>query len=242
MPLVKLDATSSTNDYLKEMSATGEVENFTVVTAENQTGGRGQMGSKWVSEKGKNLTMSILIKDLLTDISEVFNLNVAVALAVIVTFEKYDIPDLSIKWPNDILSGNKKTGGILIENTIKSDGRIISIAGIGLNINQQDFSELPKASSIAVVTGKEFDKDEILERLTNNIVNHVSFLGEHSDVLWKAYHDKLFKSGVPMPFEEADGNRFMGIIQRVDHSGKLELLLEDDSRKTFGIKEIQMLY
>ncbi|RZJ29239.1 MAG: biotin--[acetyl-CoA-carboxylase] ligase [Flavobacterium sp.] len=242
MPLVKLDATESTNDYLKEMAANGAVENFTVVTAESQTAGRGQMGSKWVSEKGKNLTMSMLITNTLSDICGIFNLNVAVALSVIVTLEKHDIADISIKWPNDIMAGAKKIGGILIENVIKSNGEIQSIAGIGLNVNQLDFSGLPKASSLAVVAGKEFDKDEIRERLTQNIVNNISFLAEHSDVLWQAYHDKLFKKGVPMAFEGTDGNRFMGIIERVDSTGKLELLLEDDSRKTFGIKEIQMLY
>jgi len=242
MPLVKLDATPSTNDYLKEMAASQDVENFTVVTAENQTKGRGQMGATWVSEKGKNLIMSMLIKDSLADISKIYNLNIAVALAVIAALEKHDIPELSIKWPNDIMAGNKKIGGILIENSIKSDGRIVSVAGIGLNVNQQDFSQLPKASSLFVVTNRLYDKEDLLEKITQNIINNVHFLTEHADVLWEAYLSKLFKMGVPMAFEDANENRFMGIIKGVNPDGKLELLLENESVKIFGIKEIQMLY
>jgi BirA family biotin operon repressor/biotin-[acetyl-CoA-carboxylase] ligase len=242
MRLVKLDATSSTNDFLKELANHQETENFTVVSAESQTMGRGQMGTTWTSEKGKNLIMSVLIKECLSEISEIYNLNIAVALAVISALEKYDIPQLSIKWPNDIMAGNKKIGGILIENIIKSDGKIISIAGIGLNVNQLDFSQLPKASSLSLVMGRFFDREELLSRITTNIESHVNFIAEHSDILWQSYLLKLFKIGLPTPFEDVDGIRFMAVIENVARDGKLELLLEDDTRKSFAVKEVQMLY
>jgi BirA family biotin operon repressor/biotin-[acetyl-CoA-carboxylase] ligase len=242
MRLVKLDATSSTNDFLKELANHQETENFTVVSAESQTMGRGQMGTTWTSEKGKNLMMSVLIKECLSEISEIYNLNIAVALAVIAALEKYDIPQLSIKWPNDIMAGNKKIGGILIENIIKSDGKIISIAGIGLNVNQLDFSQLPKASSLSLVMGRFFDREELLSRITANIQSHVNFIAEHSDILWQGYLLKLFKIGLPMPFEDVNGIRFMAVIENVARDGKLELLLEDDTRKSFAVKEVQMLY
>lgn len=242
MPLVKLDATTSTNDFLKELAAKPDTENFTVVTAESQSQGRGQMGTEWVSEKGKNLIMSVLVKDFLSDINQIYNLNVAVATAVLASLEKHDIPDLSIKWPNDIMAGNKKVGGILIENSIKPDGSIVSIVGIGLNVNQSDFSALPKASSLHVATARFFDKDALREMIVGNIINNVHFLAEHSDVLWQVYQSRLFKIGIPMPFEDTAGNRFMGIIKGVDAIGKLELELEDDSIRKFEIKQIQMLY
>lgn len=242
MPLVKLDAIASTNDYLKEMTASGEVENYTVVTAENQTGGRGQMGSQWISERGKNLTMSILIKNALSDIRQIFTLNIAVALAVIDVLKLHDIPGLAVKWPNDIMAANKKIGGILIENTIKSSGAIDSIAGIGLNVNQTDFAGLPKASSLAAVTRMTFDKDAIREMISQKIVGNVAFLTQRADVLWKAYHDNLFRSGIPTAFEYPDGERFMAIIKGVDRDGKLKLEFDDSSVKRFGIKELQMLY
>jgi len=243
MQLIKLDAIDSTNDYLKRLSTTGHVTNFTVVTTENQTNGRGQMGSKWVSETGKNLTMSILIKDVLTDISGIYNLNIAVTIGVIKALEKYHIPKLSIKWPNDILSDDKKIGGILIENSIKTSGEVISIIGIGLNINQKNFEDLPKASSVSLIMGTEFDKEEILKAIVNAIkVNTGRLMSNEASKLWDIYLQKLFKKGVPMPFENQQGQQFMGIIQAVSEDGKLQLLVEDDSVQSFGVKEIQMLY
>ena len=78
MRLVKLDAIDSTNEFLKGLSSQESLENFTVVTAENQTKGKGQMGAVWNSEIGKNLIMSVLIRDFITDIHQIFNLNIAV--------------------------------------------------------------------------------------------------------------------------------------------------------------------
>ncbi|HJY13398.1 MAG TPA: biotin--[acetyl-CoA-carboxylase] ligase, partial [Flavobacterium sp.] len=173
MKLIKLDAIDSTNDFLKALSSRDELDNFTVVTAENQTKGKGQMGAKWESESGKNLIMSALVRDFLFDNEQVFNLSLIVSLSVIEALTSLNIPDLSIKWPNDIMSYNKKIGGILIENTIKSDGRIVSVVGLGLNVNQTNFDELPNASSLAVICKAEFDKDSlpflIIEKMKQSI-------------------------------------------------------------------------
>lgn len=241
-PLVKLGATTSTNDFLKELSQNPATENFTVVTAESQSAGRGQMGATWVSEEGKNLMMSVLVKDFTSDASQLFTLNVAVALAVCEAVEKHDIENVSVKWPNDIMSADKKIGGILIENSFRPNGEIVSVVGLGLNINQQDFSGLPKAASLHTVSGRTFNRDSIREAIVERIIRNVHFMTEHADVLWQAYHEKLFKKGIPAAFERADGHRFMGIIQGVTRDGKLDLLLEDDSRKLCNIKEIQLLY
>ncbi|TDE30380.1 biotin--[acetyl-CoA-carboxylase] ligase [Flavobacterium ranwuense] len=242
MKLIKLDAIDSTNEFLKGLSNKQELENFTVVTAENQTEGKGQMGAFWASETSKNLIMSLLVKDFLVDICQIFNLNIAVSLAVIEVLESFRIPDLSIKWPNDIMSYNKKIGGILIENSIKSDGTIVSIVGLGLNVNQTNFENLPKASSLAVICDAKFDKDELLFSICDAIEENVKLCKHNSAVLWPDYTNKLFKKGIPMPFSSPNHQNFMGIIQGVSAVGKLEILLEDDSTAEFDIKEIQMLY
>ncbi|RYJ40465.1 biotin--[acetyl-CoA-carboxylase] ligase [Flavobacterium beibuense] len=242
MNIIKLNAINSTNDYLKTLSGTQYLENFTVVVAESQTKGKGQMGAKWNTAPGKNLTFSVLIKDLLLGINEIFNLNVAVAVSILQALEKHNVDKLSVKWPNDILAGNKKIGGILIENSIKNSGEIFSVVGIGLNVNQTDFEGLPKASSLAVACGHEFDKTDVLENIVTNLKRNVaSLLHKNVDPLWVAYHKNLYKIGVPMPFEK-DDKKFMGIIQGVTRSGNLELLLEDDTMAEFKIKELQMLY
>lgn len=242
MKLIKLDAIDSTNDFLKALSSHEELDNFTVVTAENQTKGKGQMGSKWVSESGKNLIMSVLVKDFLYDNEQVFNISIIVSLAVIKTLKELDIPDLSIKWPNDIMSYNKKIGGILIENTIKSDGRIVSVVGLGLNVNQINFELLPNASSMAVISGKSFDKDILPELIVEKIQQKIESWQTKSIDFWKKYYNTLFRKGVPMPFKNLQNQNFMGIIQGVSSVGKLQVLLEDDSVSEFDIKEIQMLY
>ncbi|MDW8852955.1 biotin--[acetyl-CoA-carboxylase] ligase [Flavobacterium sp. MMLR14_040] len=242
MKLIKLDAIDSTNDFLKALASQDELDNFTVVTAENQTKGKGQMGSKWQSESGKNLIMSALVKDFLYDNEQVFNLSIVVSLAVIETLKSFDIPNLCIKWPNDIMSYNKKIGGILIENTLKSDGRIVSVVGLGLNVNQTNFTELPHASSLAVITGNTFDKDILPALIIDKIQEKIRLWETNSADFWKQYFNTLFKKGVPMPFKNGAGRNFMGIIQGVSYIGKIQILLEDDSVAEFDIKEVQMLY
>jgi BirA family biotin operon repressor/biotin-[acetyl-CoA-carboxylase] ligase len=243
MKLIKLDAIDSTNDFLKRLSVEQALENYTVVTAEKQTRGKGQMGAKWDSETGKNLMFSVLINNRLATISEIFDLNIAVALALLTTLEKNNIPNLSIKWPNDIMSYNKKVAGILIENSIKNNGEISSIIGIGLNVNQLNFDELPKASSLAVIMKKEFDKNVILNQFIDFLKLNCDLINNKlAFQLWDNYNNKLFKKGIPMPFSLPDETQFMGIIQGVNSLGKLEVKLENDFIETFGIKEIQLLY
>ena len=242
MKLIKLDAIDSTNEFLKGLSNKEDLENFTVVTAENQTKGKGQMGAVWNSEVGKNLIMSVLVKDFLSEINEIFNLNIAVATAVITALKKQNIPNLSIKWPNDILSANKKIGGILIENSIKSDGTILSIVGLGLNVNQTNFEGLPKASSLAVVVGHELNKEELLSAIVSQLEANVEESKQNPTSLRQQFVDLLFKKGEPMPFTNQKEEKFMGIIQGISPVGRLQVLLEDDSVAEFDIKEIQMLY
>lgn len=243
MNIIKLDAINSTNDYLKKLLQRQFVENFTIVTAENQTNGRGQMGSQWNVEEGKNLTFSVLVKDLLLEINHIFHLNVAVAVSIVEALSFLEIKDLAIKWPNDILAEGKKIGGILIENSIKSDGEIFSIVGIGLNINQKNFGDLPKASSLAVLKNQEFDKSEILTSILQNLGRNISMImNKNTDPIWEKYHSVLYKNGIPMPFENAQNEKFMGIIQGVSQTGKLQMKLENNSVKSFEIKEVKMLY
>jgi BirA family biotin operon repressor/biotin-[acetyl-CoA-carboxylase] ligase len=242
MKLIKLDAIDSTNEFLKGLSNKQELQNFTVVTAESQLKGKGQMGAKWDSESGKNLIMSVLVLDFLFDIENVFDLNVVVSLAVIQVLEVYNIPELSIKWPNDIMSANKKIGGILIENSIKGDGTITSVVGLGLNINQNEFENLPRASSLAVICNSNFDKEEILSLIIAKLEEMISLYKEKEASIWEDYSEKLFKKGIPTAFTDENNKNFMGIITGVSSIGKLQIQLENDSIREYNLKEVQMLY
>jgi BirA family biotin operon repressor/biotin-[acetyl-CoA-carboxylase] ligase len=242
MKVIKLDAIDSTNEFLKGLSNKQEVQNFTVITAENQLKGKGQMGAKWDSESGKNLIMSVLIKDFLFDNEVVFNLNVVVSLAVIRVLKKYNIPELSVKWPNDIMSANKKIGGILIENSIKGTGAITSIVGLGLNVNQVQFENLPRASSLALICNSFFDKEEILLGIVAEMEKMIADYDATASNLWEEYTNELFKIGSPTAFSDENEINFMGIIKGVSSIGKLQILLEDDSICEYNLKEVQMLY
>lgn len=243
MNVIKLNATPSTNDYLKNLCSTQSVENFTVVVAENQTKGKGQRGNIWEIEAGKNITFSVLIKKYSSSESSVFDLNVAISVSIIQALESFEIPKLNIKWPNDILSDGKKIAGILIENTFSSNQSVSSIIGIGLNVNQTDFENLPKASSLKNITQKEFDKEEIMLEITRKIKENYEFISlGKTDFLWDNYHNYLFRKEIPSVFEYPNGTKFMGIIKQVLKNGKIQILLEDDSVKEFDLKEITLIY
>ncbi|WP_395045010.1 biotin--[acetyl-CoA-carboxylase] ligase [Flavobacterium sp.] len=243
MKIIKLSAIDSTNDFLKDLSKNEALENFTIVVAQEQTKGRGQMGSSWSSEIGKNLIMSVLIKNVLVDITEIFHLNVAISCAIIKVLNEIDVPKLSIKWPNDIMSEQNKIAGILIENSIKSDNTIESIVGIGFNVNQKNFENLPNASSISTIMKKDFDLDDLMHKIIIQIKKNCGLiLSKQTSVLWQDYHFNLFKIGVPTAFENVNKIQFMGIIQKVNNDGLLQVILEDDTIVVFGIKEVKMLY
>jgi BirA family biotin operon repressor/biotin-[acetyl-CoA-carboxylase] ligase len=186
--------------------------------------------------------MSVFIDNFFTNNNQVFDINIVVTHSIIQALEIFKIPELSIKWPNDILSYNKKIGGILIENSFKSNGTINSIIGLGLNVNQINFENLPKASSMAVICKTSFDKQEVLFMIVEKIKQNSSLWIQNSEVMRTSFTNRLFKIGVPMPFSDQKNQKFMGIIQGVSVIGKLEVLLEDNSVSEYGIKEIEMLY
>lgn len=241
MRLVKLDAIDSTNNYLKELIRSEEVENFTIISAVEQTQGRGQMGSSWVSEKGKNIIMSVLVKDFLVNAEQVFDLNIAFSLAVLSVLKKHQIPDLAVKWPNDIMSGNKKIGGILIENSFKSNGDIQSVIGLGLNVHQTNFNQLPQATSLFVVAGRDFDLDILIFEMVSelkSIINHWPLMRENYRAQYTA---DLFKLNQKMEFKKVDETQFEGSIIGINQFGKI-LIKNQDDIFDYDIKEIQMIY
>lgn len=243
MKLIKLDAIDSTNHFLKALSAQEICENFTVVSTESQTEGKGQRGSGWVSEAGKNLTFSVLYSQKADGITSLFTLNIVVALSVVEALKTVSNLNFVIKWPNDILAENKKIGGILIENTFKSSNEVQSIIGIGLNVNQSQFENLPQASSLYLLGKQIMDRDFILHSIVTKLKDNLIKLRDvGGEPFWEAYHQILFKKDKVATFELASGNRFVGKIQEVTQEGKLAVLLEDDSVQFFDVKEVKMLY
>lgn len=242
MNIIKLDATNSTNDYLKHLMRKQFVDNFTIVVTNNQEKGRGQRDAKWHSEAGKNLTFSILIRDLIMSPTELFALNIAVALSVLETLNQLTSKKCAVKWPNDIMADNKKIAGILIENAIQQNGEIYSVVGIGLNVNQIYFNTINNVTSLKLLESLDYNLDNVLNNVLENLKQNISLVRIKSDLLWKKYLDNLFKKEIPTTFEDENQQKFMGIIKGVSSVGQLQVLLEDDSIKNYGVKEIKMLY
>ena len=243
MYIIKLDAIDSTNAYLKAMASVNLPKDYTVVVANQQTEGRGQMGSKWQTESGKNLTASVFRKLEGFNIGDQFYISMAVSLAIINALRLFQIPQLHIKWPNDILSANKKLCGILIENVIKNNRFQGSIIGFGLNVNQKQFDNLPQAASMSLLSGVVYDKDEVLSVILKQMQHYFKHLEDHNYVELKAeYESLLFRKDKPSTFMIADEETFSGIIKGVTENGKLSVWTEDEIIKTFDLKEIKLLY
>ncbi len=166
--------TTSTNDVVEKMARDG-VKEGAVVFAESQTRGRGRLGRKWSSPKGKGLWFSVLLRPALQP-RELTQITVASAAAVRAAIEMQTGLVAEIKWPNDILLGGRKTAGILVELQAELDRVRYLILGIGVDVNLSaaDFpAELRKtATSLSIALGKPVHRAslaaEILRALDHN--------------------------------------------------------------------------
>ncbi|WP_299115277.1 biotin--[acetyl-CoA-carboxylase] ligase [uncultured Winogradskyella sp.] len=243
MYIIKLDAIDSTNTYLKDMVSVNLPKDYTVVVAEQQTKGRGQMGTKWQAEIGKNLTASVFKHFSDFKVENQFYISMVVSLAISKALDKFQIPQLHIKWPNDILSADKKICGILIENVIKNNKFQGSVIGFGLNVNQKFFDDLPQASSMNLLTGIVYNKDEVLSQILKHLQVYFKQLENQKYKALKAeYETNLFRKDKPSTFRLPNNEIFLGIIRGVTEAGKLKVWTEDEIIKTFDLKDLTLLY
>lgn len=243
MQIIKLDATESTNTYLKALAAENKLSDFTVVITRNQTMGRGQLNTEWKSEGGKNLAISILKNKMNLTVDKAFVLSISVSLSILESLKRLEIPNLSIKWPNDILSGNLKIGGILIENIISGLKIKESIIGFGLNVNQGQFENIPHAASLKQIVGHDFDLDTVFYTIVEDLNRQLNKpLLTIEEELFAIYQTNLFRIGKLSKFRIQDDRLIDGTIMGTTHDGRLIVQLEKGTIQQFGLKEIQLLY
>jgi BirA family biotin operon repressor/biotin-[acetyl-CoA-carboxylase] ligase len=229
----------STNDLAMEKIRNKKLAEGSIILTESQTRGRGQRGNQWWSEPRKNLTFSLVLQPVFLDPSEQFDLNMAISLAISETLSEY-VPDVLIKWPNDIFHREKgKIGGILIENILSQKGIEYSIVGIGLNINQHMF-EIPNATSFLDLTGKEWDTWEVLKLLVKQIEKKYLILKKgRVDLFRENYLQNLYRLNVLAYYD--DGETFRGKIVGVSQLGKLIIEKEDGRINQYAFKEVKYL-
>lgn len=241
--LIKLLAVDSTNTFLKNLVSKSEpLPEGTVIMADHQFAGRGQQENTWQAEPGKNLTISILLKPKFLLIHKQFLLNMAISIAINKALSKYVPNGITVKWPNDIYYLDKKLGGILIENTIVGNAIKTAVIGIGLNVNQQEFSEdlESKATSLHQILQEDVNLAELLSEICSQIESLYLQLknGTHT-FLTTTYVDKLYKMNVPSIYRH-NGEVFEGTIIGITDLGLLNVM-RDGKAVQFNFKEIEFL-
>lgn len=239
---IYLDKVDSTNDYLRELLSNFKpLAEGTAILAEEQFQGKGQRGSSWVSEPGKNLTTSILLKPYFLPIDQQFALSAAVATAVVMWLKNKTEQQVTVKWPNDIYVDNKKIAGILIENKLKGNKIEASIIGIGININQINFDTASTITSLAVLTNQA---NHPIKALAVELFEYIQLAYTNLFTqTWPAtlehYNKLLFWKDQEKPFLVA-GEKKTGRIKAVGIDGQLQVLIDNKLQK-FNIKEISHL-
>ena len=239
--IIYLDEVSSTNIYASDLLSEKKIECNTVVTAKFQKSGKGQGVNKWVSERGKNLLLSIVICPNFVKAGEQFRISKIVSISLRETLNDLGISAV-IKWPNDILAGQKKIAGILIENSLQSDKINSSIVGIGLNVNQEEFDDMPvKATSVLLETSDAQEVQQILTLLLDKFELWYSML-EAGDInaIDKEYLKYLYGLNVFLPFRKGNA-LFEAMITGVDETGELFLRRKDGKILKVVFKEIEYM-
>ena len=225
------------------LSRAVHLEDPTIVITNNQTNGRGQHGTSWQSVPQQSLLFSVFKRFEDLPSNKIPNITYAVSLGLENAFKKYKIPNITIKWPNDIMSRSKKMAGILIENQIKQGNVVSSVIGLGINVNEKKFKSLPQATSMLLATGNKFDLNEVLQLVIEEILIQLTKLdkGDYADLKIK-YETSLFRKDMISVFEVKDGYRFNGKIKGVNEIGKIVIENENEILNSYQLKEIKMLF
>ncbi len=241
MPLIihLVDEIDSTNNYMKSLLLKQKVKEGTIVSADFQTGGRGQRGNGWMSENGKNLLFSIVLYPDTVKANEQFLILQVVSLAVADFLRKYT-DGITIKWPNDIYWREKKICGILIENAIEGDQIKESVCGIGINLNQESFdSSLPNPVSLKQITEEYYKQSIILGEVRELLFSYYEQLRRGEiQIIAENYRDSLFRKTGYHLFND-NTNDFIARIKNVAPDGTLILETESGDERRFAFKEVR---
>lgn len=240
---IHLPETDSTNSYAARLLHLEVPEEGTVIMADFQKAGRGQRGSGWESQIGKNMIISYILYPNFLKISDQFALNQTISLAVSEFVRKMIPAETFIKWPNDIISDGQKIAGVLVENSIRGNQITHSIIGIGININQTAFEMYsPPATSFKLLTQHDFDLKKCLLELNLSIEKYYNILRlSNFKKLNEDYSNSLFRLGKRNAFE-ADGKKFWGTIKGVNNEGKLQITDDDGNISMFMNKEVSYIF
>nr|WP_319270617.1 biotin--[acetyl-CoA-carboxylase] ligase [uncultured Draconibacterium sp.] len=238
--IIVFNELDSTNNYAKQLVKEKAAQG-TVVLAHYQDSGRGQVGNFWESEPNKNLLFSVLLYPGFLEAGKQFYISKIVSLALVEVLKEH-INDVKIKWPNDIYVGEKKIGGILIENTVKGITLDSSIVGVGVNVNQEQFlSDAPNPVSMKQLLKNDFDIHEILKAFLQKLENYIEVLREgRLEKVDAEYFQSLFRNEGFYPYQK-DGKAFSARIAGIGSFGQLQLEEPDGNVTEYMFKEVEFV-
>lgn len=238
-----IETTDSTNRFLQavadgKMSVISSLEDCTVLFTNEQTAGRGMGTNCWFSDYGQNILASFYFESGILARRQ-FEFNRFFALAVRHMVAKY-LPQVQIKWPNDILVEGKKLAGILIEHSVKGDRLAYSIAGIGLNVNQITFEPvIPNPTSLKLCTQRDFSVKQLLSELIESCTIYYRMLKEGNfEKLEQEYLEHLYRLN-EFAHYFYQNQHIMAKITGIDEYGRLCLVSEKGEELCCGFKEIK---
>jgi BirA family biotin operon repressor/biotin-[acetyl-CoA-carboxylase] ligase len=239
-----LPQTDSTNSYAIGLLKNVNLNEGTVVHTAFQSSGKGQRGSSWTSEPLSNLAASIILKPSFLELKNHFYLYQIAALSCFDTLsELFDTRhfDVKIKWPNDILVNGRKICGILIENTVTGEHLKHSVIGVGMNLNQQQFSGLPNATSYKILTGESITEKQVLQSLCFHLEkNYLALKQGRFDFIRQRYLDHLYGLDQRLQFEFKSSVRQL-LVKGVSLNGLLHLIDENGGNIEADVKEVKWM-
>jgi BirA family biotin operon repressor/biotin-[acetyl-CoA-carboxylase] ligase len=236
------DTTDSTNKALLEAAASGAAEG-TVYVADEQTAGRGRGGHSWHSAPGDGLYVSALVAPSLS-MSDALLVSLATGVAAHDAVAQVTGLRVDLRWPNDLLAGGKKLGGILVETSVNSDGSLrYAVIGVGINVLHAAFPEQLSdlATSVRLATGKDVSRAEILTALLRALDLELTRLeaGEKEPLMRRFAERSSWVWGKSVQVPEQGG--YTGVTAGLDERGFLRVDSDDGVVRTVlsgGVREL----
>lgn len=216
----------------------------TVVIADKQTKGRGRLGRRWISPGGKNLYLSFAIKPQIHPKYATL-LTLTAGIACTTALRRYTEIPVIIKWPNDMLVGDKKVGGILTEMKIDGEKIKAAVIGIGININMTE-EDIPEeireiATSLRIFSNEEYSRTELAAEVIKELDKWYQLLSKKNS---KAIIDRWIELngtiGKQVRVVLSD-REIIGLAEAIDEEGSLIVKLEDGTREKICAGEVALL-
>ena len=235
-----LDVVDSTNNYAMGLLQQGKGKHGMACFARQQTKGKGQRGKSWQSAPDKNILLSIIIKPNACFIIKPFVFSAAIANFCREYLQQLVNENFVCKWPNDIYFGDKKTGGILIENIYRGNDWQWAIAGIGINVHQTNFEVgAAKAISLQQITPVSETAAALATALHNFILQKIESISEKNlNAVMQNFNENLYKKNEFVKLK-AGNIIFETKIKAVNDFGQLET--EDAIARTFNVGEVEWI-